>query len=74
MYIAYYKKSAFGIGNTEDKALEKAKEILMQLGQREMERAFLNLKTAPLSKTAYAALEGKEIVLFSLIQGIFELN
>ncbi|WP_057460880.1 hypothetical protein [Pseudovibrio sp. POLY-S9] len=74
MYIAYYKKSAFGVGITEDKALEKAKENLSQLGHREMERAFLKLRTAPLSETAHAALEGKETVLFSLIQGIFELS
>ena len=74
MYIAYYKKCAFGVGNTEEKALEKATEILSLLGWEEMARALPCLQIAPISELAYVALIRDEIVPLSLMQGIFELS
>ncbi len=67
MYIAYYRNCAFGIGNTEEKALEKAKETLCLLGQEELEYAFYYLKTALISERACAALKADEATPLTLI-------
>ncbi len=67
MYIAYYRNCAFGIGNSEEKAFEKAKEILSLLGQEELEYAFYYLKTAFISERACAALKANEAIPLTLI-------
>ncbi|GHB47680.1 hypothetical protein GCM10007094_41210 [Pseudovibrio japonicus] len=67
MYIACYRDCVFGIGNSEEKALEKAREILSLLGREELEYAFYYLKTAPITERACAALKANEAIPFTLI-------